>query len=109
MTELSPGMPAPDFTLPDADGQPGIVDYKTARRPPADIADVPAAVLRQMAAYAAALESTYPGRSVEAALLCPRGRVVALERDAEALALIRENGDVFKGRRDRELTHFERR
>ncbi len=46
-----------------------IVDYKTARRPPADIADVPAAVLRQMAAYAAALESTYPGRSVEAALL----------------------------------------
>lgn len=33
--------------------------------------------------------------SVEAALLCPRGRVVALERDAEALALIRENGARF--------------
>lgn len=33
--------------------------------------------------------------SVEAALLCPRGRVVALERDAGALALIRENGARF--------------
>jgi precorrin-6Y C5,15-methyltransferase (decarboxylating) CbiT subunit len=29
--------------------------------------------------------------SVEAALLCPQGRVVALERDPEALELIREN------------------
>jgi cobalt-precorrin-6B (C15)-methyltransferase len=33
--------------------------------------------------------------SVEAALLCPEGRVVALERDAEALALIRENAARF--------------
>ena len=33
--------------------------------------------------------------SVEAALLCPRGSVVALERDAEALELIRENAVRF--------------
>ncbi|MDP9056374.1 MAG: PD-(D/E)XK nuclease family protein, partial [Pseudomonadota bacterium] len=46
-----------------------LVDFKTARRPPATLADVPVAILRQMAAYAAALAGTYPGRMVEAALL----------------------------------------
>ncbi len=46
-----------------------IIDYKTARRPPAGLAQVPLAYLRQMAAYAAALEVTFPGRAVEAALL----------------------------------------
>ncbi len=46
-----------------------VVDYKTARRPPAGLADMPAATLRQMAAYAAALAAIYPGRPVEAAVL----------------------------------------
>lgn len=46
-----------------------IVDFKTARRPPASLDQVPLAYLRQMGAYAAALESAYPGRAVEAALL----------------------------------------
>lgn len=46
-----------------------IVDYKTARRPPEDIDGVAIGILRQMAGYAAALESTFPGRRVEAALL----------------------------------------
>ncbi|GGZ14469.1 double-strand break repair helicase AddA [Novosphingobium colocasiae] len=46
-----------------------LVDYKTARRPPADLAGVPRPILRQMAAYAAALEATFPGRTVEVALL----------------------------------------
>lgn len=46
-----------------------LVDFKTARRPPASLDEVPVAILRQMAAYAAALEVTYPGRRVEAALL----------------------------------------
>ena len=46
-----------------------LIDYKTGRRPPASLAEVPAAILRQMAAYVAALEATYPGRAVEAALL----------------------------------------
>jgi ATP-dependent helicase/nuclease subunit A len=46
-----------------------IVDFKTARRPPEGIAQVPVAVLRQLAAYVAALEVTYPGRRVEAAVL----------------------------------------
>jgi ATP-dependent helicase/nuclease subunit A len=46
-----------------------IVDFKTDRRPPEHIGDVPRASLRQMAAYVAALETIYPGRRIEAALL----------------------------------------
>jgi ATP-dependent helicase/nuclease subunit A len=46
-----------------------IVDFKTARRPPAGLEAMPLATLRQMAAYAAALEAAYPGRKVEAAVL----------------------------------------
>jgi len=46
-----------------------LIDYKTARRPPESLETVPVAVLRQMAAYAGALEAAYPGRRVEAALL----------------------------------------
>jgi ATP-dependent helicase/nuclease subunit A len=46
-----------------------LVDFKTARRPPASLDEVPVSILRQMAAYAAALEAAYPRRAVEAALL----------------------------------------
>ena len=46
-----------------------LIDYKTARRPPESLGSVPSAILRQMAAYVAALEAAYPGRTVEAALL----------------------------------------
>jgi len=46
-----------------------LVDFKTARRPPAGLGEVPVAILRQMAAYAAALEVTFPGRRAEVALL----------------------------------------
>lgn len=46
-----------------------IVDFKTARRPPLSVADIPAAYVRQMAAYVAALEAIHPGIPVEAALL----------------------------------------
>jgi ATP-dependent helicase/nuclease subunit A len=46
-----------------------IVDFKTGRRPPRELAQVPAPYLRQMAAYAQALAVIYPGRRVEAALL----------------------------------------
>ena len=50
-----------------------LVDFKSARRPPASIDEVPRAVLRQMGAYAAALEATFPGRQIEAALLYTQG------------------------------------
>ena len=46
-----------------------VVDFKTDRRPPQSIAEVPLASLRQMAAYVAALEVIYPARRIEAALL----------------------------------------
>ena len=46
-----------------------VVDFKSARRPPAGLDGVPVSILRQMAAYVAALEVTYPGREVQAAVL----------------------------------------
>ncbi|MGX7895051.1 double-strand break repair helicase AddA [Tsuneonella sp. HG222] len=46
-----------------------VVDFKTARRPPSGLADMPRTTLRQMGAYAAALEAIYPGRRIEAAVL----------------------------------------
>jgi ATP-dependent helicase/nuclease subunit A len=46
-----------------------VVDFKTTRRPPASAGDMPLATLRQMAAYAAALEAIYPGREVRAGVL----------------------------------------
>jgi len=46
-----------------------VADFKTARRPPGSLDEVPVSTLRQMAAYAAALAAIYPGRRIEAALL----------------------------------------
>ncbi len=46
-----------------------VVDFKTTRRPPASADAIPAATLRQMAAYVAALEAIYPGREVRAGVL----------------------------------------
>ncbi len=50
-------------------GRIRLVDFKTARRPPQDFAGVPQSVVRQMAAYASALEVAYPGRQIDAAVL----------------------------------------
>lgn len=63
-----------------------LVDFKTARRPPAVLDEVPVSILRQMAAYAAALEATYPGREVLAALLYTQTPIL-LEIPPELLAL----------------------
>ena len=46
-----------------------VVDFKTTRRPPVSVAEIPRATLRQMAAYVAALEAIYPGREVRAGVL----------------------------------------
>ena len=62
-----------------------LVDFKTARRPARRLEEVPLAVLRQMAAYAAALEVAYPGRRVEAAVLYTQGPAL-IEIPAEILA-----------------------
>lgn len=52
-----------------------VIDFKTGRAPSA-AADVPEHHLRQMAAYVAALESVFPGREVDAALLYTAGPVL---------------------------------
>jgi ATP-dependent helicase/nuclease subunit A len=59
-----------------------IVDFKTARRPPERAEDVPAGIVRQMAAYTLALEAAFPGHAVEAALLYTAApRLIALTGD----------------------------
>jgi ATP-dependent helicase/nuclease subunit A len=46
-----------------------VADFKTARKVPAALDEIPTAHLRQMAAYAAALRVIFPGRRIEAKLL----------------------------------------
>nr|WP_121903796.1 double-strand break repair helicase AddA [Sphingomonas sp. PP-CE-3A-406] len=56
-----------------------VVDFKTGRRAPRSLDDVPEYHLKQMAAYAEALSVIFPGRSVEAALLYTAGpRLIVL-------------------------------
>ena len=50
-----------------------VVDYKTHRRPPDRVADVPVRYLRQMAAYRALLADIFPGREIVCALLWTEG------------------------------------
>jgi ATP-dependent helicase/nuclease subunit A len=63
-----------------------IVDYKTTRNPPAEVADVPEAYIFQMAAYRAALAQIFPGRTVRAALLWTETPTL-MELDAPTLDL----------------------
>lgn len=61
-----------------------VVDYKTNRPPPKNVAQVPGIYLRQMAAYRAALSAIYPEHAVKCALLWTDGaRLMPL--DAELL------------------------
>jgi ATP-dependent helicase/nuclease subunit A len=46
-----------------------VIDFKTGRRVPLGLDEVPVFHLRQMAAYAEALRVIFPGRRIEAALL----------------------------------------
>ena len=46
-----------------------VADFKTARRPPAGLAEMPLSTLAQMGAYAAALAVIFPDKRVEAAVL----------------------------------------
>lgn len=56
-----------------------VIDFKTGRAVPADLASVPPAHLRQMEAYAEALKVIFPGRRVEASLLYTAGpRLITL-------------------------------
>ena len=46
-----------------------VVDFKTARHPPDSLEAIPAAYVRQMAAYRAVLRQIYPGHDIRVALL----------------------------------------
>ncbi len=73
--------------------EPGRVlalDYKTNRRIPDAPEAVPEGLLRQMGAYAAALERVYPGRKVETAILwTAAARLMPLPAALVAAALAR--------------------
>jgi ATP-dependent helicase/nuclease subunit A len=53
-----------------------VVDFKTGRRAPGSLGDLPPYHVRQMAAYVAALEVIFPGREVVAGLLYTAGPVL---------------------------------
>lgn len=55
-----------------------VIDFKTGRRAPSTLAEVPPYHLQQMAAYAAALAVIFPGRTIEAALLYTAAPVLHL-------------------------------
>lgn len=50
-------------------GQVLVIDYKTNRPPPADIADADISYIRQLAAYRQVLSGIYPDRQIRAGLL----------------------------------------
>jgi ATP-dependent helicase/nuclease subunit A len=75
-----------------------VVDFKTARRPPGSLAEIPEGTLRQMSAYAAALEAIYPGREICAAVLythTPALFAIPAEILAERKRLLPTNSQSF--------------
>jgi ATP-dependent helicase/nuclease subunit A len=59
-----------------------VLDYKTNRPPPMEVAAVAPLYLRQMAAYRALLRAAFPGRRVECALVWTYGARVMVLPDA---------------------------
>lgn len=57
------------------------VDYKSNRVVPDGIADTPDGLLRQLAAYRAALRQIYPGRRIETAILWTRAKRIDFAPD----------------------------
>ncbi|HYC95098.1 MAG TPA: PD-(D/E)XK nuclease family protein, partial [Sphingomicrobium sp.] len=56
-----------------------VIDFKTGRLVPDDLASVPSAHRAQMEAYAGALKAIFPGRKIEASLLYTAGpRLITL-------------------------------
>jgi len=75
------------------------VDFKSNATIPDTPDAVPEGILRQMGAYAAALEAIYPDHAVDVALLWTRGpRMMPLPRDLVMAALRRARGSPDRGR-----------
>lgn len=67
-----------------------IVDFKTNRRAPTSLDEAPPSHLKQIAAYAAALERIFPGRTIVAGLLYTSAPVL-LELDTARLAALKQD------------------
>ena len=84
-----------------------VVDLKSNRQPPADVAGAPVGYLAQLAAYRALLVQLYPGRRVRAGLLwteVPRLDEVPtalLDRHAPGRSLTLPDGETYSGTPDR--------
>jgi ATP-dependent helicase/nuclease subunit A len=75
-----------------------VIDFKTTRRPPESLDKVPESTLRQMSAYAAALEAIYPGREICAAVLYTHApQLIAIPEAmlAERKALLSTSSESF--------------
>ena len=70
-----------------------VIDFKTGRRAPVDLAAAPLHHVKQMAAYAAALGVIFPGRRVDAALLYTAGPTLIELRES----LLRAHKPGFRG------------
>ncbi|TGT27122.1 hypothetical protein EN812_34515, partial [Mesorhizobium sp. M4B.F.Ca.ET.169.01.1.1] len=67
-----------------------IIDYKTNRPAPKNLAEVPSAYVLQLALYRALIQPLYPGREVTAALLFTEApRLIELPAGAMDAALAR--------------------
>ena len=65
-----------------SDDRVQLVDFKTGRVAPMSVHEVPTAHVRQMAAYAAALEVIFPGRRIDVGLLYTSApRLIPLSAD----------------------------
>ncbi|MEG3165429.1 double-strand break repair helicase AddA [Sphingomonas sp. PB2P19] len=62
-----------------------VIDFKTGRRAPRDLSELPDYHVRQMAAYVAALAVIFPDRAIQAALLYTAGPIL-LDLPADLLA-----------------------
>ncbi len=67
-----------------------LVDFKTNRRAPRSLDEAPPSHLKQIAAYAAALERIFPGRTIVAGLLYTSAPIL-LELDADRLAAFKRD------------------
>ena len=67
-----------------------IIDFKTNRPPPARPEETPAAYLRQLAAYRAAVAQLYPGAAIETSILwTAEARLMEIPPSLTGPALIR--------------------
>ena len=74
-----------------------VCDYKTSLTPPAELADIPASSLTQLALYQALLRTLYPDRPVKALVLYTSGATLFELPDAITEAALQTLGRHYEG------------